>query len=250
MEKKIQSDFILQQYRSGIESYTNFTKEVGLWVSEQYVFQKYLKTSDTILDLGCGTGRTTFPLFNLGYTQITGVDLTPEMIASAQKLNSHFNTNITFQIGDATQLDFPTAHFDALIFSFNGIMSIPSQTMRDKALQEINRVLKPESNFIFTTHDREKDVNYLKFWEEQAEIWKKGEQRKDLFEFGDIIASSKNESREIYIHIPNQSEIEAWLGQNGFKVLETFYRIDKFEESEAVKVKSGECRFWIAQKSN
>ena len=69
-----------------------------------------------------------------------------------------------------------------------------------------------------------------------------------LYEFGDIIAPSKNESQEIFIHIPNQQEVIDTLPDAGFQVIETFYRNERFTESDAVKVKSSECRFWIARK--
>ncbi|MEM8523531.1 MAG: class I SAM-dependent methyltransferase [Bacteroidota bacterium] len=246
--KKIEQNFILNQYRSGIQSYTDFTKDVGLWASEKYVFEKYLKPSDRILDLGCGTGRTTFPLYQLSYENIRGVDLTPEMIESAKALDTHFELDINFQVGDATNLALEDSHFNAVIFSFNGIMSIPSQTNRNQALQEIHRVLKKDGIFIFTTHDRDKEEEYLTFWKEEKARWEAKEQNPRLYEFGDLITDSKNENSEIFIHIPNQAEVENWLMNHGFEVLETFYRSDRFEESEAVKAKSGECRFWVAKK--
>jgi ubiquinone/menaquinone biosynthesis C-methylase UbiE len=246
--KKIDEKFILKQYETGVNSYTDFTKEVGLWDSEQFVFTKYIGKSNQILDLGCGTGRTTFPLHQLGYQNIIGVDLTPQMIESAKTLNQHFNTKIDFRIGNAKSLDFSDNAFDVVIFSFNGLMSIPQLKNRKAALQEINRVLKSNGVFIFTTHDREAEPNFLEFWKEEAEKWKAAQQNKALYEFGDIIAPSKNESREIFIHIPNQSEIIDFLSNSNFKVIETFYRSERFTESEQVKVKSGECRFWIARK--
>jgi len=247
--EKIDQGFILDQYRSGIQSYTDFTRDVGLWKSEQYVFEKYLKTSDQILDLGCGTGRTTFPLYQLGYEKIRGVDLTPEMIESANTLNTYFGLNIDFQVGDATNLTLEDEHFDAVFFSFNGMMSIPSQVNRDQALQEIHRVLRKDGIFIFTTHDREKDEKYLEFWKEEKIRWESGIQNVRLYEYGDLITDSKNENSEIFIHIPDKAEVESWLSNHGFKVLETFYRSDCFEENEAVKAKSGECRFWVAKKA-
>lgn len=246
--KKIQEDFVIAQYQSGIENYAAFTREVGLWASEKYVFQKYLKKTDRILDLGCGTGRTTFSLFELGYTDILGVDLTPEMIAAAEQIKVERSSPLNFQVGNAKALDFQGATFDVVIFSFNGLMSIPDGAERAKALTEIHRVLKEGGLFIFTTHDREQDENYFAFWREEQERWEKGEQSTELYEFGDIIATSKNEERPIFIHIPNRKEVQDFLKKGGFSILETFYRNEKFEESAQVKEKSGECRFWVAQK--
>ncbi|MEM7574816.1 MAG: class I SAM-dependent methyltransferase [Bacteroidota bacterium] len=243
----IDQDFIKNQYRSGVQSYADFTREVGLWASEKAVFQQYLRPEMHILDLGCGTGRTTFPLHELGYQQIIGVDLTPEMIAAAQKLNAHFQTAIDFRRGDATQLEFVDQSFDAVIFSFNGIMSIPGQGRRDRALAEIKRVLQPGGPFIFTTHDRGADEQYLDFWRAEKERWQAGEQSKNLYDFGDLITTSKNEEREIYLHIPSQQEVVGWLQRFDFKVVDTFFRPERFAESPAVLAKSGPCRFWVAR---
>ena len=247
--KKIQPAYIIDQYKGGVTSYADFTKEVGLWESEKYVFQKYLKKTDQILDLGCGTGRTTFPLFQMGYQNIIGVDLTPEMIQQAHLLNEHFATQVPFSIGDATDLAFEDEVFDAILFSFNGMMSIPGQSRRDLALREISRVLKPEGKFIFTTHDRHAAKAYLAFWAEEKARWDAGLQNARLYEFGDLITTSKNEPREIYIHIPTVPEVAHWLDRHHFTVMETFYRSDQFDEPDKVKEKSGECRFWIARKS-
>ena len=246
---KISADFVIDQYRSGIENYRAATKDLGIWASERYVFEKYLPLDEPLLDVGCGAGRTTYALHQMGYTDLVGIDLTPEMITAAISLAEHFETKIDFRVGDATRLSFEDDSFGAVVFSFNGLMSIPEQDRRDQALREIWRVLKPGGVFLFTTHDRDKDENYLEFWREQTAKWEAGEQDERLFQFGDLITSSKNEEREIFIHIPSRAEIWNWLKAHGFTVMETFYRSDRFREREAVLKASGECRFWVACKA-
>lgn len=44
--------------------YQMFTKEIGLWASEEFVFNKFVQKQASVLDVGCGAGRTTFGLYN------------------------------------------------------------------------------------------------------------------------------------------------------------------------------------------
>ncbi|NNF36151.1 MAG: class I SAM-dependent methyltransferase [Saprospiraceae bacterium] len=248
MEDKITTDFILDQYGTAAYHYKEYALNVGLWKSEEYVFRKHVITSSKILDLGCGAGRTTFALYDLGYHGIVGVDLTPEMIEAALDVKKQLEIEVSFYVGDATDLNYENQSFDVVFFSFNGMMSIPSQAKRDQALNEIRRILKPDGLYIFTTHDQDMEPHFLEFWKEEKIKWTNGDQDPRLYDYGDIIASSKNEVRDIFIHIPTMNEIDQWLKANGWELLETFYRNEKFIESEAVKEKSGDCRFWVARK--
>ena len=246
---KITKEFIESSFKEVVENYRRLTLEVGLWESEKYVVEKYFKPKDRIIDIGCGTGRTSFGMFRLGFHDIMGVDLVYEMIFEACRINEQvYRTDMYFLKRNVTKLGFYEGRFSAALFSFNGLMCVPDPADRNKAMQEIYRVLDPGSIFIFTTHDREKEEKYLDFWKAEKERWDKGEQRKDLYVFGDLITNSRNEKREIFIHIPNRQEIEDLIEQNNFKLLETFWRADKFDEPQKVKDMSSECRFWVVQK--
>ncbi len=247
--KKIDKNFTLHSYQKGIALYTEAANNLGLWASEEYVLNKYFSNKDHILDVGCGAGRTTFGLHQLGFHNIIGIDIHPDMISSAKELANQKQVHLDFRVGDATNLEFEASSFDSLLFSFNGVMTIPGPENRIKAFQEVHRVLKPNGIFIFTTHDREADKNYHEFWEKEKIAWKTGQQDKRLHEFGDIVNYSSDVMQNIYVHIPDRQEVVDHLSNVGFKVVEDFFRPDRFEEREAVLSFSGDCRIWVAQKT-
>jgi ubiquinone/menaquinone biosynthesis C-methylase UbiE len=121
--------------------------EVGLAYYEEYLIKKFFK-GKKVLDIGCGCGRTTMPLSQMGF-DVIGIDLAPEMITTAQ---TNF-PQIEFKVMNACHLEFPDASFDNVLFSFNGIDCIHPNEKRLLALREIYRVLKPGGTFLFTTHN-------------------------------------------------------------------------------------------------
>jgi len=246
--QKITKKFVKTSFEKATENYSNAIENIGLWESEKYVINKYFDKNKSMLDVGCGAGRTTFNLYEMGYKNIIGLDLTPEMISAAQTINKEKQTDIEFIIGDATDLKFEDKVFNQALFSFNGLMQIPGRKNRIKALKEIKRVLTENGIFIFTTHDRETNKEYKEFWEKEEKIWKAGKQDKRTYEYGDKILPSDNDDRDLFIHFPNREEIIECLEETGWKLIEDFYREDLFKENKKVKEFSTECRFWIVKK--
>ena len=70
-------------------------------------------THSQVLDLGCGTGSLSLLLSELGH-QVTGIDLSPKMIAQAQAKAAGNGQQITFHIMDAAYPQLPSQHFDVL----------------------------------------------------------------------------------------------------------------------------------------
>ena len=80
---------------------------VGLWESEKVVFQRSIQNKCAqLLEIGCGTGRISFGLSQLGYAKITATDFSKKMIIRAKKLNEKYKTKIDFQKQDAMALTF------------------------------------------------------------------------------------------------------------------------------------------------
>lgn len=247
--QKVNADFVQYGFASkeSLEEYVKATEEIGLWESEEILFSKHLNKEDRIIDIGCGTGRITYALYQRGYHNIVGLDISEEMLSEALRLKEIRKCAIEFVFGDATQLSYSKQSFNTAIFAYNGLMQIPWLENRMKAFKEINRILKAGGLFIFTTHDMagEQAENY--FWREERLRWKKGRQNPRLAEFGDLIYRLGD--REMFMHVPERDEILSCLSESGFELVEDFFRPEVCEESEVVKEFSDECRFWIAMKS-
>ena len=90
-----------------------------------------------ILDVGCGAGFFSILLAKEGY-QVTGIDLTPDMIKNARLLAEEEKVSCEFQVMDAENPEFQEETFDVVI-SRNLTWTLPHV---QHAYQEWIRVLK------------------------------------------------------------------------------------------------------------
>jgi ubiquinone/menaquinone biosynthesis C-methylase UbiE len=96
----------------------------------------------TVLDVGCGTGISTFQLVQRvqGKGKFYGIDISQKMLDLARARAADLGyANVEFNKGDAEQLDFAESSFD-LAISNQAFFFFPD---KQKALNEMFRVLKP-----------------------------------------------------------------------------------------------------------
>lgn len=67
-----------------------------------------------ILDIGTGTGFFAFLLAERGHA-VTAIDLTPEMIAEAERMGKKLGLSVDFRVMDAEHPNFPPHSFDAIV---------------------------------------------------------------------------------------------------------------------------------------
>lgn len=104
----------------------------------QKEIEKYLpKGKLKILDVGCGAGFFTILLSKMGH-EVTGTDLTPDMIRYARELVEEEKADCQFLIMDGESLDFEDGTFDVVI-SRNLTWTLPDTA---RAYKEWLRVLK------------------------------------------------------------------------------------------------------------
>jgi SAM-dependent methyltransferase len=105
-----------------------------------------IKAGQRVLDVACGTGVVSVTSARLG-ALVTGLDLTPELLAVARE-NAHLAAvEVDWHEGDVEQLPFEAGGFDVVVSQF-GHMFAPRPEV---AVSEMLRVLKPGGVIAFST---------------------------------------------------------------------------------------------------
>jgi ubiquinone/menaquinone biosynthesis C-methylase UbiE len=98
-----------------------------------------VRASDTVLDLGSGSGMDAF-LASLSGAKVHGLDMTDEQLDKARNLARNYNcSNVSFHKGYIEHLPFEDRSFDLVIS--NGVINLSPD--KEKVFREIYRVLKP-----------------------------------------------------------------------------------------------------------
>jgi SAM-dependent methyltransferase len=100
--------------------------------------REHLHGNDPILDIGAYASEILPALHRLGYSSLTGVDLTPGIrsMPCASKIN--------YQVSDYMDTPFPNGSFDAI----TAISVIEHGFQSQRLLQEITRLLRPGGYFL------------------------------------------------------------------------------------------------------
>lgn len=132
---------------NGIASHFSDTRSF-LW--EDLVFLKqYVKSGDSVLDVGCGNGRL-YQLFEKksssreqGTVSFTGIDISDGLI----KIARENNPECKFVVGDMRKLSFGDGSFD-VVYSLVAFHHLPDHESQLQALSEMKRVLKPGGKIV------------------------------------------------------------------------------------------------------
>lgn len=148
----------------------------------------------TVLCVGCGTGEEVKYLNSLGVKKIIGIDISEKLIELAQESYP----DLEFHVMDVETLNFPSDYFD-FIYSSLTMHYLESWT---KALQCVNRVLKKNGIFLFsTTHPFFSATHKT----EDEKV------KSRIFGYKDI---KNSDNCEIYGDYLNQNKLEIFIGKD------------------------------------
>jgi SAM-dependent methyltransferase len=144
------------------EAYERFMGRWSRLVAPRFVDWADLPESGRILDVGSGTGSLAYAVAERRpQARVVGIDPSPEYVAYAASRN-RFPDRARFEVGDAQQLHFDDASFDAalslVVFNF-----IPDPK---KALEQLCRVAKPGGKLSAGVWDYGAGMRMLRmFWD-------------------------------------------------------------------------------------
>jgi cyclopropane fatty-acyl-phospholipid synthase-like methyltransferase len=222
-------DFSKLDYQIYNTASSDISMHFGLWDSSVHSHREALlnenkilsqianiKSSDYVLDIGCGYGTTSIWLAkNIG-CKVLGITISDKQVEEAKETAKRYAVDhlTDFRVMDFHNLEFPDNTFNKVI----AIESVSHSSDKQKVIKEIYRVLKPEGIFVIADGFFAKSRDNLS--EEEKKI------AKICFEG---------------VHVPplaEQKEFENWLKEVGFNevgwfdktsnILRTSKRISNF----------------------
>ena len=108
-----------------------------------------------VVEIGVGPGLN-LQYYNLDtVNKVIGIDPSDELNKIAKKNANKVNLDIEFNLSSAESIDLPTSSVDSVVCTFS-LCSIPNP---QKALKEINRILKPGGKYYYCEHGISPDLS-------------------------------------------------------------------------------------------
>lgn len=108
------------------------------------------ESQKNILELACGTGILSVELANIGH-QVTGLDLSEEMIELAKERTTEADELLSFEVGDMLDLK-KTNQYDVVTCFSDSLCYMPDEEAVQTVFNEVNRALKSGGIFLFDVH--------------------------------------------------------------------------------------------------
>ncbi|XP_058610804.1 eEF1A lysine and N-terminal methyltransferase isoform X2 [Onychostoma macrolepis] len=117
------------------------------------VLHKYIKHRDKVLVVGCGNSELSEQLYDVGYHQLTNIDISETVVSHMSQRNTERRPDLTFQQLDATQTGFESGSFQAALDkgTLDAMASEEDGALAGKMLVEVGRVLAVGGRYVCVT---------------------------------------------------------------------------------------------------
>lgn len=137
--------------------------DYGAWADFiDEIIQLHNPGSQTILELASGTGTLALSLDELGYYQITGTDVSEEMIERARRKAKAQHSSVRFRQMDFLQIDLDKT-FDVVLSTFDSVNYLHRPEDLHRLFGEIKKVISPGSIFIFDFTTPRNSINAIQY---------------------------------------------------------------------------------------
>ena len=113
----------------------------------------FADVSGVVLDAGVGTGRNM--AFYPKNGRVTGIDLSPYMLAEAKKRKASLGADVDLRQMNVLSTDFPDGHFDFAVATF--LFCVLDDDLQLPALKELRRICRPDGEIRLLEYTYSKD---------------------------------------------------------------------------------------------
>lgn len=145
-----------QAFRGIAKYYDLLMRDIPYAEWKNYVFQlvtsvggaERCRPGARILDVACGTGTYAILLAQLGY-QVTGVDLSADMIHEATRKAAKLGLPVRFHVQDVAELNVEANYYDLCTCLFDSLNYITDASRLCEGFRRIHAALKPGGYLVF-----------------------------------------------------------------------------------------------------
>jgi len=186
----------------------------GLFAWEKDFCLPFLKPTDRILVVGCGSGRDLLALMDLGY-HVAGLEPVPQCLALAERRLAERGLRAEL-IAGAIETAPLAPRYDVFLFSWLCYSYIPLRARRVRALERIRALLPPDGR-VLISYIRAQPAPRRSLWRlARTAAWATRSDWRP--EYGDIFAARHDNRCIHYEHRFAPAEIEAEATAAGLTV--------------------------------